>query len=333
VATYLPVQDGDAALGAWNDSNAILNAKADPFGSHIGLVFDTAGLPIVSGEVRLTLDVLTDQPEVAGLQLWWVPESAPADFSVGDLPGTRNELLVAEALYTGEAPGTHVHLMLGQTYNAATQIQIDAALSQLIAMTGTAGWSGRIAFTVEALSGSTLRFEASESAGTPPTLDVVEVSPSEVVSLAQTAKLIRQTLIARLNADPTLQALSLEFEDMVGRAIEDVNRNERRGFVGTHPETVLAGSDRHMGPTNVRVLEVLIVVAVGAKGATEAANLLDDAEEAIVRAIDSEPTLSGLVPGHLSYSQAVPAHDANGRRDYGTRAITYLARYARKGAA
>lgn len=326
-----PGQDGHSAGGGWSDAGMVLEASQGVFGGAIGLVFQAAGLPIESGEIRLVLDATTDVPALAVVQAWLVPQASPADYGGSHLPGARSELLIAETLTASAAPGSTITLVLGQTYNAANQPQIDAATAQLHAVTGLASWSHRLAVTVQAQTGDTLRFVASEGAGTAPTLDVIETAPQEVVSLAHVAKLIRETLIERLNDDsPALDALSLTFEDgswpdIMGRAIDALGRNQRRGFIATHPET--APDPRQ---PSLRVLELHLVLVAGARDAKEVSDQLDDAQEAVEDAMERDPTLGGLAPAGAVFRSATPGIDGNGQRVFGVRWLTYQAQYARR---
>lgn len=333
--TAPPGQDGYASVGIWADSDDTLVSFNNVIEAEIGLVFEASGAEIASGSVALRVAATSQTPALAPIQLWFVPDVAPADYGPSALPGARAELLIGEILYTGQPAGTVLELVLGETYNAAHQLQIDAALSQLRTITGMASWSGRLAFTVKALTTALMHFESAETpGGAAPMLSVVELAPSqEASSLALVAKQIRKTLVSRLNSatdSPELAALSIVFEDgvwpdVMGRAIAALARGHKRGFIATHPETAPDGKQ-----PNLRVLELHLIVVAGSKDIRESADTLDDAQEAVEFGMERDPMIGGLAPAGAVFTRAQPGVDGNGERVFGIRWITYTAQYARR---
>lgn len=179
--SYSPAQDGHGGVGGWSDDDTFLALLSGDFGSEIGLVFEVSGNPIESGQVALTLSDTEPFWPVVAMQLYLVPELAPDDFSGAALPGERGGVLIAEVEAGGDA-GTVVAFTFGETFNPANQAQVEASLTQLVAISEHPGWTHRLAFDLSLIEAAELvHFESLETVGgTAPALETVEGAPLEV---------------------------------------------------------------------------------------------------------------------------------------------------------
>ncbi|MGH0031736.1 MAG: hypothetical protein ACQGVC_18260 [Myxococcota bacterium] len=142
-----------------------------------------------------------------------------------------------------------------------------------------------------------------------------------MAAIENTPRLLRERWIARLNAAPEVQALSLTFQDRPALAQGDIDGGSRRGFV-------LIGEEAEVGGGLLDV-ELVTVIVAGAAGGTsagkDAADLLDDARLAVLTEFRRDPEFSNLA-GMGRYAGTVPLYDGEGRRFYGIKTMRFLMR-------
>lgn len=145
---------------------------------NIGLSFNSSGValdpPIVSdAQLRLTThpSVVVD-PGLDTIEVWCVPEAAPAEYGATKLPFARAELKVSGANYVWNGVGTTLTLTIGTHTSAAATATCKDNWQTIRALSiGSHLWSGKIALSLKNLTGGfAFAFNSTESAGQSPEL-------------------------------------------------------------------------------------------------------------------------------------------------------------------
>lgn len=138
--------------------------------------------------------------------------------------------------------------------------------------------------------------------------------------IPNTLRLLRETWIARLNADAALDALAIKFKPTPSVPTTDLQHGARRGFV-------YVGNEE---PTGDMLLDAVIVTTVlGGDGTdSDALDLIDDVRAALLGAALawSDARLDGIAQ-LLAYRGSQIAADGEGRLILTARHFTFAARY------
>ena len=179
-------QNGTYQAGGWIQGTGELDLYGGaPFPSWIGLVFswelsvNSLGTvldpPVFSPTLTLELTThpnLVADPGAESVNIYAVPEVAPLNDSSALAPMARGELLVGVGTFGWTGVGTVFTTFLGNT--AATLANLE---TMRLRYWGSALWSGRMAFTLEAAGfASAIKFNGASAVGTAPTLTVVETA-------------------------------------------------------------------------------------------------------------------------------------------------------------
>lgn len=160
-------QDGNGQAAAWIGDGVVIFVSTPPFPALGGLVFALA--PVLVGQVTaldLVLVTAAGSSGAAGtLNVSYVPEINPLDYSAARLPGARAEVLVGSAAYV---PG------------AGSETRITLSVATMAAILSNPSWGGRLALTLETPDNADLRFEAAEGIGVAPRVEVTQVGASSV---------------------------------------------------------------------------------------------------------------------------------------------------------